>query len=78
MGGYKILRPRLSKHCQGYIPGGVDVYGRGRSSREWLNDLEDWRGKDLHSLSLEAQDRVRWRNMIGIALNTYGHCAHGL
>ena len=51
---------------------------RGRPSREWLNDIEDWCGKDLHSLSLEAQDRVRWRSMIDIALNTYGHCAHGL
>ena len=50
---------------------------RGRPSREWLDDIKDWCGKDLHSLSLEAQDRVRWRHSIGIALNTYGQCAHG-
>ena len=43
---------------------------RGRPSREWLDDTQDWCGKDLHSLSLEAQDRVRWRYIIGTALNT--------
>ena len=51
---------------------------RGRPSREWLDDIQDWCGKDLHSLSLEAQDRARWRYIIGTALNTYGQCAHGL
>ena len=45
---------------------------RGRPSREWLDDIQDWCGKDLHSLSLEAQDRDRWRYIIGTALNTYG------
>jgi len=25
--GYKILRPRLTKYCQGRVPGGVDAYG---------------------------------------------------
>jgi hypothetical protein len=50
---------------------------RGRPSREWLDDIKDWCGKDLRSLSLEAQDRARWRYVIGTALNTYGQCAHG-
>lgn len=50
---------------------------KGRPSREWLDDIQDWCGKDLHTLSLEAHDRVGWRNVIDTALNTYGHCAHG-
>jgi hypothetical protein len=36
---------------------------RGRPSREWLDNIQDWSGKDLHNLSLEAQDRSRGRNI---------------
>jgi hypothetical protein len=50
---------------------------RGRPSREWLDDIEDWCGKDVHRLSLEVQDRLKWRNVIGAALNTYGQGAVG-
>jgi hypothetical protein len=49
---------------------------RGRPSREWLDDIEDWCGKDVHRLSLEVQDWLKWRNVIGAALDFYEQCAH--
>jgi len=29
--GYKVLRPRLTKHCRGRVPGGVDAYAADKS-----------------------------------------------
>jgi hypothetical protein len=46
---------------------------RGRAAKEWLDDIKDWCGKDIHSLSLDAQDRSAWTNIINIisaGLNT--------
>lgn len=46
---------------------------RGRLLRDWLDDINDWCGKDVHILSLEAQDRVRRRKTADSALNTYNN-----
>ena len=50
---------------------------RGRPCREWADDIRDWCGKDIHSLSLLAQDRDGWRSVVQCALDTYGPSAHG-
>jgi len=44
--GYKILRPRLTKHCWGRVPGGVDAYAVATSigSAEALYCFKSFRG----------------------------------
>src|ERR1700757_2581053 len=45
---------------------------RGRPSREWLDDIIDWCGFDIHKLATEARDRNLWRSRIEQTLDTYG------
>lgn len=45
---------------------------RGRPSREWLDDVRDWCGMDIHRLSLVAQERVVWRRIVKHAIDTNG------
>ncbi len=50
---------------------------RGRPRREWLDDIIEWGGADLASLTRMAQDRARWRDIVKRAVDTNGHDAHG-
>ena len=50
---------------------------RGRPNREWVDDIMDWCRQDLHSLTLLAQDRGGWKEVMKYALDTYGCSAHG-
>ena len=45
---------------------------RGRPKREWLQDIEEWSGLDLPTLTREAQDRLRWKNIVKHAVDTNG------
>ena len=50
---------------------------RGRPRREWLDDIVEWAGADLASLTRAAQDRTGWRDVVRRAVDTNGHRAHG-
>ena len=50
-----ICRLKDSIKIKGVMFGMMDGDSRrGRPSMEWLDDMKDWCGKDVHSLSLEA------------------------
>ncbi len=50
---------------------------RGRPRREWLDDIVEWAGADLASLTRIAQNRTLWRDIVKKAVDTNGHRAHG-
>ena len=46
---------------------------RGRPCREWLDDITDWCGMEIHDLSRIAYERDTWRQMVKHAIDTNGH-----
>jgi len=34
---------------------------RGRPSREWMGDIKEWCRTDVQTLSIMAQDHLKWR-----------------
>jgi len=45
---------------------------RGRSCREWLDDIKEWCREEIHSLNRKAQDHGMWRRVVKTSLDTYG------
>jgi hypothetical protein len=45
---------------------------RGRTHREWLDDVIGWGRTSLQELRHTAMDRERWRSLVKIAADTYG------
>ena len=43
---------------------------RGRSSREWVDDIKEWCRADVQILSVLAQGRSEWRQVVVEALDT--------
>ena len=43
---------------------------RGRPSREWLDDIKEWGGEEIHILNRKAQDHGTWRTVVRTALDT--------
>ncbi len=73
-----ICRMEDNRKIKNVMFGMLDGSGkRGRPAREWLDDIKEWCGMEIHVLFRRAQDREGWRHLIGHALSTYGHCAHG-
>jgi len=50
--------------------------GRGRSCREWLDDIKEWCQKDIHLLSKIAREQNKWRQVVKCSLVTYKLSAH--
>ena len=50
---------------------------RGRSCREWLDDIKEWCREEIHSLNRKVQDHGMWRTVVKTSLDTYGRWAHG-
>ena len=50
---------------------------RGRQCREWLDDIKEWGGEEIHILNRKAQDQGTWKTVVRTALDTYRHRAHG-
>src|SRR5260221_1747809 len=51
-----------SRKIKSVMMGTIDRAGRrGRPSREWLDDIRDWCHKDIHSLSIMAQNREQYK-----------------
>jgi len=53
---------------------------RGRSCREWLDDIGDWCKEKIHTPSTVSRmtlDRDEWKKRVKCALDTYGLLAHG-
>ena len=48
---------------------------RGRPCREWLDDIKEWCGEEIHALNGKAQDHGTWRTVVKTALDAYGHGA---
>src|ERR1700733_10921054 len=46
---------------------------RGRPCREWLDDITDWGGMEIHELSRMGHERETWRQMGKNAIDTNGH-----
>jgi len=46
---------------------------RGRTHREWSDDIEQWCGATLQELSHAALDRQRWAAIVTMASDTNGH-----
>src|SRR6218665_631414 len=46
---------------------------RGRQCREWLNDIKEWGGEEIHLLNRKVQVHGTWRTVVRTALDTYGH-----
>ena len=44
---------------------------RGRPSREYLDDIKEWCGEEIHTLNSKAQDLGVWRTVVKTALDTY-------
>ena len=44
---------------------------RGRPCREWLYDIKEWGGEEIHILNRKAQDHGTWRTLVRTALDTY-------
>ena len=42
---------------------------QGRPCREWADDIRDWCGKDIHSLSNLARNREMWKVVTKCALD---------
>lgn len=73
-----VCRMRNDRLVKQTIFGMLDGAGiRGRPCREWLDDITDWCGKEIHELSRMAQERDKWRWMVKHAIDTNGQCAHG-
>src|SRR6218665_296524 len=45
---------------------------RERPCREWLDDIKDWGGEQIHLLNRKAHDHGTWRTVVRTALDTYG------
>jgi len=45
---------------------------RERPCREWLDDIKEWGGEEIHILNRKAQDHGMWRTVVRTALDTYG------
>src|SRR6218665_3393992 len=45
---------------------------RGRPCREWLDDIKEWGGEEIHILHRKAQDHGSWRTVVRTELDTYG------
>jgi len=50
---------------------------RGRSCREWLDDIKEWCEEDIGHLRKAVQDRNKWKEMVKCAFDTYRLYAHG-
>src|SRR5260221_8754759 len=73
-----ICRMDNSRKIRSVMMGIMEGTGRrGRTNREWLDDVRDWCQKDVHSLSLLAQDSEMWKQVTKCALDTYGLSAQG-
>ncbi|GFO36019.1 hypothetical protein PoB_006252400 [Plakobranchus ocellatus] len=38
---------------------------RGRPKKRWENNISEWRGLKLHDALREAENRERWRRLVG-------------
>ena len=45
---------------------------RGKPCREWLDDIKERGGEEIHILDRKAQDQGMWRTVVRTALDTYG------
>jgi len=45
---------------------------RGRPCREWLDDIKEWVGEEIHLLNRKVQVHGTWRTVVRTALDTYG------
>ena len=45
---------------------------RGRSRREWLDDITEWDKASVQELSQAAMDRKSWKSLVKTASDTYG------
>jgi len=52
---------------------------RGRSHREWLEDIIEWDKASLQEFGQAAMDRKSWKSLMKMASDTYmyGYQAHG-
>ena len=57
---------RVKKVMEGFMEGNNR---RGRPRREWLQDIEEWGGKNVPMLMREAQYWNRWRIIVMHAVN---------
>ena len=48
------------KILQGTVPG-----KRGRQTKRWEDDIKDWTGLDFYSSQRAAEDRQRWKKIVG-------------
>lgn len=68
-----VCRMNNNRLVKQTIFGMIDGTGiRGRPSREWLDDVRDWCGMDIHGLSLIAQEKSKWRKTVKLAIDTNG------
>ena len=73
-----IARMNNSRKIKSVLMGVMDgSNGRGRPCREWLDDIKEWCQKDIQLLSVMAQERNKWKEVVRCALDTYGLSAHG-
>ena len=45
---------------------------RRRPCREWLDDIREWGGEEIHILNRKAQDHGMLRTVVQMALDIYG------
>ena len=66
--GHIVRAQKIQHHLlQGKLNG---RRGRGRPRRTWLKDIAEWTGLSMIDATHAAQDRRRWRFMVGQALKS--------
>ena len=45
---------------------------RGRPTREWLDDIQEWCGKRVDDICKGAMNRINWNKCVDRAVNTNG------
>ena len=73
-----ICRMEDSRLVKKVMLGGIEGQNRrGRPCKEWLDDITEWTGKEVHELFGLAQNRNRWSLIVKNALDTYRLIAYG-
>jgi len=69
-----ICQMNNSRLIKQVILGMVNGSGmRGKPNKEWLGDIKEWCQMDMHSASILAQSRTKWRQFVKRVVDTNGY-----
>ena len=66
-----ICRMKNNRLVKEVMFGAMEGESKGRSCREWLDNIREWGGEEIHILNRKAEDLGKWRTVVRMALDTY-------